>query len=146
MRSYYLLVIPLLAVTLSIPVSAVAHESHPVLLDEFVAGITVPNARNKVLALSRLVASNKVTVEEFADYYFLHTADGKASPQLRRRFITNMRQNLRIVNRAGRGVPAADAIRAERSIEIVLFRLQRTVSGNTGILPHRSSANRRLKR
>ncbi len=142
MRSYFVMVLLLLFAVLSTPISAIAHEGRGESLDKFVAGVTVPNAREKVVALSRLVASNKVTVEEFADYYFLYTADGKACPQLRRRFITNMRQNLRIVSRGGRGVSAAEAIRAERSIETILFRLQRTVAGPAGTLPQRSSASR----
>lgn len=142
MITHYLMVLLFIFGLLGTPVPTVAHEARGESLDEFVAGVTVPNVREKVRILSRRVASNKVTVEEFADFYFRHTADGKASPQLRRRFITNMRQNLRIVGRAGRGVPAAEAIRAERSIETVLFRLQRARAGNAGIFPKRSSAGR----
>lgn len=142
MSTHFFMILIVLWATLGAPAAALTHERRAESLDEFVAGVTVPNVREKVRTLARRVASNEVTVEEFADFYFRRTADGKASPQLRRRFIANMRQNLRIVGRAGRGVPAAEAIRAERSLETVLFRLQRAPAGGGGVLPARSSAGK----
>ncbi len=138
MFAHYLLVVLVLWGISCTPVFAAAGSGET--LEEFAAGVTVANVREKVLNLSRRAASNKMTVEEFTDLYFRRTAAGEVSPQLRRRFIANMRLNLRIVGRAGKGVPAAEAIRAERSIETVLFRLQRTYAVAGGIHGRPSSA------
>ena len=86
--------------------------------------LTPANGQAAVDLLAARIKGGKVTVEDFADYYFRKQPRPRYRPENRKRWIRNMRINFSIINHQSRKHDPQKEILARRAVEVTLFRLK----------------------